>query len=212
MNRLKNIAILLAALAMGILGSSLTSIVKADETTINACVNSGNGTFYKVAANTACGPNQDRLTWNITGPQGPAGPAGPTGPAGPAASFGTNLSSQDLRGLDLSFRFLVGANMSSAVLRLTNLSGSDLRNASLLNADLVDANLSNANLNGANLTNVNVYNTNLSSADLTNANLTGAHTPGSPPIVTGVIYGNTVCPDGTNSNNDGGTCSGHGMP
>jgi uncharacterized protein YjbI with pentapeptide repeats len=102
--------------------------------------------------------------------------------------------------------------MPNAVLRLANLDRSDLRNANLSNVDLVDANLNSANLTNANLTNANVYNTNLSSANLTNANLSGAHSSGSPPIVTGVIYGNTTCPDGTNSNNDGGTCSGHGMP
>jgi hypothetical protein len=27
--------------------------------------------------------------------------------------------------------------------------------------------------------------------------------------VTGVTWSNTTCPDGTNSNNDGGTCTGH---
>ena len=37
---------------------------------------------------------------------------------------------------------------------------------------------------------------------LTGANLTGAN-------LTGVTWSSTTCPDGTNSNNDSGTCSGH---
>lgn len=56
---------MLAALAMGVLGSSLTAFVRADETTIYACTNPGNGTFYRVAETQACGPNQQRLSWNI---------------------------------------------------------------------------------------------------------------------------------------------------
>jgi uncharacterized protein YjbI with pentapeptide repeats len=57
------------------------------------------------------------------------------------------------------------------------------------------ANLQDANLHGADLTGAN-----LTGADLTGANLHGAD-------LTGVIWSNTTCPDGTNSNNDGGTCA-----
>jgi hypothetical protein len=88
MNRLKNIGLLLAALAMGVLGSGITTIVRADETTIYACTNPGNGTFYRVTQNQACGPNQERMSWNIEGPAGPIGPAGPAGPAGPQGPQG----------------------------------------------------------------------------------------------------------------------------
>lgn len=47
-------------------------------------------------------------------------------------------------------------------------------------------------------------NASLKGATLTRATFTGA-------IVTGVIWSNTICPDGTNSNKDGGTCIGHGI-
>ena len=57
---------------------------------------------------------------------------------------------------------------------------------------LVGANLKGANLSGANL----------SGANLSGANLTGAN-------LSDVTWGNTTCPDGTNSDNDGGTCLGH---
>ncbi len=47
----------------------------------------------------------------------------------------------------------------------------------------------------------------LSDANLTRATLTGADLAGAD--VTGVIWLDTVCPDGTNSSHDGGTCAGH---
>ena len=97
---------------------------------------------------------------------------------------------------NLNFQTLVGANLSGA-----NLSGAYLESLNLSNA-----NLSNANLSGANLTFVN----------LTGANLTGANMLS---IICGdysqygvlVVWQNTTCPDGTNSDNDGGTCVGHGV-
>jgi uncharacterized protein YjbI with pentapeptide repeats len=54
--------------------------------------------------------------------------------------------------------------------------------------------LTRANLNGADLTGANLTGTNLTDADLSGATLTA------------VTWNNTTCPDGTNSNNDGGTC------
>jgi phospholipase C len=78
----------------------------------------------------------------------------------------------------------------------------DLRNAtihgeSLKGADLEGAELMNADLHGANLI----------GADLANANLTGATLQGAN--TNKVIWSNTVCPDGSNSSSDGGTCQGH---
>jgi uncharacterized protein YjbI with pentapeptide repeats len=48
----------------------------------------------------------------------------------------------------------------------------------------------------------------LTGADLTEADLNGATMTGAN--VTSVTWSNTVCPDGTNSNNDGGTCVNNG--
>lgn len=110
-----------------------------------------------------------------------------------------------------------------------NLQGCSLTNIHMLNADLSHANLSNANLSNANLSFANLSDadlgsasletTNLSQADLVGAklvgaflgfaNLSGAALSGAS--VTGVTWIATVCPDGTNSDNDGGTCVGHGI-
>ncbi len=108
------------------------------------------------------------------------------------AQCGTTLSTCNLSGANLS-----GANLSGQ-----NLSGTNLKTANLSGANLSGANLSGANLKGANLSNANLTNANLSAANLMGANLSGA-------TLNGVTWLNTVCPDGTNSSNDGGTCLGH---
>jgi hypothetical protein len=55
-----------------------------------ACINTGNGNMRLVDVDTACRPNESRISWNSTGPAGPAGPPGPQGPAG---EDGTNAAS-----------------------------------------------------------------------------------------------------------------------
>ncbi|GIJ36547.1 pentapeptide repeat-containing protein [Verrucosispora sp. WMMD703] len=68
----------------------------------------------------------------------------------------------------------------------------DLRNARFVDAYLRDADLRDAKLDHADFTN----------ADLTGADLTGAS-------IGGVVWRNTICPDGTNSDDNRHTCAGH---
>jgi hypothetical protein len=127
--------------------------------------------------------------------------------------------------LDLNGAYLVGANYSYSNLtgayffyaNLTDISldNAVLENAHLVNTDLSQASMTHTFLYQALLTNANLYKADLSSAnllnaDLTNANLFGVTTTGLNDA--GVIYNNTICPDGTNSNSHSNTCSGHGMP
>lgn len=89
-----------------------------------------------------------------------------------------NVSSRNLRGIDLSYFDLQGANLRNADLREANLRGAnlsqaDLRGARLDNADLDGANLSYAFL-GENETNrVHLRNTRLSHAILRGLDLRG---------------------------------------
>ncbi|MEO1270567.1 MAG: pentapeptide repeat-containing protein, partial [Myxococcota bacterium] len=88
----------------------------------------------------------------------------------------------DCEGMDLQ-----GFNLSRLVLRQANLQGTDLTQALLFEADLRGADLIGANL--------------------TQTNLTGAFV--SDTLLDGVIWQDTSCPDGTNSDQHGGTCGGH---
>ena len=95
----------------------------------------------------------------------------------------------------------------NATLAGCNLKGANLAGAYLKDRDLSDANLTGANLTNANLAAANLTDTNLKEANLTNANLAGANVNGAN--VKDVIWSNTICPDGTNSDANGGTCVQH---
>ena len=82
-------------------------------------------------------------------------------------------------------------------LKNANLSGCYLPGANLSGATATNANMAGAYLAGANLSSANLSQANLRGALLTHADLTGA------------TWNRTTCPDGTDSNNDGGTCLGH---
>jgi hypothetical protein len=75
--------------------------------------------------------------------------------------------------------------------------GADLQKAPLSHADLSYAVLTGAKLNNADLAGANLTQANLTKAVLSGANLAG------------VTWSGTTCPDGTNSNEAGDSCSGH---
>ncbi|HEY3993852.1 MAG TPA: pentapeptide repeat-containing protein [Ktedonobacteraceae bacterium] len=85
----------------------------------------------------------------------------------------------DLRGRDLSYRYMVRTDLREVQLMEANLYMADLTGVSLAGADLQQANLIGANLSGADLRGANLSGANLMVADLHNtvlhgANLTGA--------------------------------------
>jgi uncharacterized protein YjbI with pentapeptide repeats len=125
---------------------------------------------------------------------------------------GLNLAGAQLARANLTGANLTGANLTGANLTGANLTGANLTGTNLNDADLDDANLTGANLNGANLTGAQLAGANLTGANLNKADLTGADLSGAD--VTGanfnkVTWSNTTCPDGTNSDADSGTCTGH---
>jgi outer membrane protein assembly factor BamB len=102
-----------------------------------------------------------------------------------------------LKNANLSGCYLPGANLAAANATNANLTGAYLDHANLSSATLTQAHLEQSVLSYANLTGAK-----LSFANLTGATLTGA-------TLTGVTWNQTTCPDGTSSNADGGTCTGH---
>jgi uncharacterized protein YjbI with pentapeptide repeats len=114
--------------------------------------------------------------------------------AQPADLQGQNLSGAQLQNASLANANLQGANLSGAQLQGATLTGANLAGADLNGAQLVSAVLSGANLGGANLNGANLTGAKLDGASLAGANLNG------------VVWSNTTCPDGTNSNAHGATC------
>ncbi len=138
------------------------------------------------------------------------------------------LTDADLHGSDFT-----GAALEDASLNRANLSWADLSGANAGFAPFIDANLSNAiwrdgfatgaRFDGADLHRIDFRGTDLRSTrfvgadlryarlggvDFTNADLTGANWRRSTGLAT-AIFSNTTCPDGTNSDVNGGTCVGH---
>jgi len=114
-----------------------------------------------------------------------------------------NLSAANFRFANLSAAVLEFANLSDATFDTASLPGAQMYGANLARADLQHANLSHADLATADLHGANLLLANLTGADLREANLTGA-------ILFAVTWSNTLCPDGTNTDsNGGGSCVGH---
>lgn len=128
-----------------------------------------------------------------------------------ASLVGGFPSGEDLEGANLSGSNLLLDSLQSANLTNANLTGANLTYADLTNANLTNANLTNAGMSEAVLSGVNLTGANLTGADLAGINLAGADTHGviyiDNPV--GITWSNTICPDSSNSNNDGGTCNGH---
>jgi hypothetical protein len=119
----------------------------------------------------------------------------------PAAGSGPSL-----RGDNLSKKSLANADLAGASMQGANLNGTDLTGAILTNANLAGANLNNANLAGALLNGADLAGANLDKANLTDANLGGADVKGAN--LNHATWSNTTCPDGSNSDSDGGRCVG----
>lgn len=104
------------------------------------------------------------------------------------------------------------ANITGADLSNTDFSGSTFRNAVALSSSWGGGNLSNTDFTNAKFYQEFTSPSSFANANLTNANFTNAHLGGanmSGATTTGVTWSNTICPDGTNSNDNGNTCEGH---
>ena len=123
--------------------------------------------------------------------------------------YGSQLDGADLSWTDLSY-----SNLGDSFLRQSNISNSNLSFSNLEWAYLMEANLSKSDFTGAYLYASNMQGANLESSVLSGAyvvaiNLVDAnllHADLSDLDFNGVSWGNTICPDGTNSDDNGDTC------
>jgi len=141
--------------------------------------------------------------------------------------IGVNLSGADLSFADLSDSVILDSNLSGADLRMSflnnsNLSGTDFSYAQLDYVTLgIFANLTNTSFRGVNLGNVQFdWHISLHGIDFTYSNGLAYGADGATFVnsdLTGATYAvpynaywiNTLCPDGSNSDNNGNTCEGH---
>jgi uncharacterized protein YjbI with pentapeptide repeats len=115
---------------------------------------------------------------------------------GPNPVVASNVSGANLNGATISgFGAFPNANLTGSNLRGAVISGQ----FALPAANLTDANLAGALVSGQFA---------MPQVNLTRANLEGAVVTGLGALA-GAIYNDTTCPDGTNSDDNGGTCTGH---
>jgi uncharacterized protein YjbI with pentapeptide repeats len=143
------------------------------------------------------------------------------------------LNATDLAGADLTGAVLTGAYLEGTDLTGASLTGvttgavagvpaslpadwllasgylvgpaTSLADARLPFADLVGADVSGDDLDGAILYGSDMTGADLAGSDLTDANADGVTLTGSD--LSGVTWSTSTCPDGTDSDNDGGTCA-----
>lgn len=96
-----------------------------------------------------------------------------------------------LKNKDLTGAWLAGSDIDGA-----DFEGTILKNASLKAVTAMGANFVGSDLSGVNFEDAGLY----GATGLTTTNLVGAS------------WSNTLCPDGTNSDNNGDTCIGHLTP
>jgi uncharacterized protein YjbI with pentapeptide repeats len=114
-------------------------------------------------------------------------------------SLNSDLSGADLYNVNLSYAQLGNSQGTS------DLSGANLYGANLSHTYLFRVDLSGAILNGADLRETYFYETDFTDAILTGADISSAYQWGSLDV----IWNNTICPDGTNSDDNGNTCENH---
>ncbi len=117
---------------------------------------------------------------------------------------------------DLSGAVFDGATTDTGDASKLHFYNCDLSNASFVGVDFEKVNFQGCNLTGADFTGANLIGFLQSplalEGDFTNANFTNANLVFrnmTTATLTGAIWSNTICPDGTNSNDNGNTCIGH---
>jgi hypothetical protein len=123
----------------------------------------------------------------------------------------------DLRNMNLKGAYLVGVSFAGATVNTVNMQDAVLIGADFTGATVVQSSLSGTNLTNAVLKNGSFTDTTFKSATFTGANLTGATFTGATlkdaiglntATLTGVVWTQTTCPNGSNSGSTGGTCVG----
>ncbi len=218
---------LLIAFALGGLAPTLPFVVLAQSGStdyIHACVKDSNGSIRIEAPGVACANNESALDWARNAGAGPQAPfycpQCLINEKGGDRLVGKDLTNAMLYEAALAGADLHGANFSRAVLERADLSNTNLAstvfsNAILTNANLTDAAASSAVFLESDLQEAWALNADFSGADFTGANLSSAMLQGASfdgAILTDFVWQHTVCPDNTNSDDNGGTCVGHLMP
>jgi hypothetical protein len=227
---------LLTGIAAGVaIGSVASAVVLAaipdTDGTIHACRLNTTGTVRIIDSDSeTCNGTETGINWEQSNPP-------ETGDMLTNLS-GADLSWASLQYRNFAHANLQNSILQYSTLTGSDMHGADLTNAlidssTMVKVDLHDTDLSNlaghslfANLNGANLENSDLsglsiltgafVGANLTNTDFTNASLAAGTsfdtTDLTSAVLTGTTWSNVICPDSTNSDDNGNTCIGHLIP
>jgi Pentapeptide repeats (9 copies) len=207
--RYKDILTLLAGVILGTFISFTTTLVLAhggNTAKLHTCVDDTTGAMRMVGENDTCPGGEHNVDWDQDAMASVSNNIAPY-----ICTIKCNLSNfaPALKGKNFSYAQISGLQLVSVDMSGTNFSNSNI------SGSFSGTNLTNVNFTDAILT-VSFSETNLQSANFTNANLTDADfnsaTNMDTATLTGVTWSNTICPDGTNSDNNSNTCVDHFTP
>lgn len=225
---LKKFAVPLLCIGLGVIATLSVDrfLVHAANSTIHGCVDK-KGNLRVLLDNDTCDKKETPLDWNQQGPISTSN-----------ALICPNCSTRDIFArtgytsfVDHNFDFAIisgsfsGEDLSRSSFQHAVLSRMSLNGGYGINADFSFANLRESSIQGnaiydgakfvsADISNGSLNHSSFKNADFSNADLTSAVLKGSDMTganFTGVTWGNTICPDGTNSD-DTNTCVGHLNP
>jgi uncharacterized protein YjbI with pentapeptide repeats len=229
---MKKFRILLLLVFTFLAGSFATLLIPVviahggDTNLIHGCVRNNGllaGFVRIVGANTNCNGNETALDWPKTASSGNSAIVC-------VGCYSTDLlkrlNEPDLTNVNLDLAILTIANLTNqdltdssfidTVARAVNAESANFTNTDFTGANIRESGFANTNFTNANFTNVSATQVSFPNSNLTNANFTGANLQYSDGMNTatrtGVTWSNTICPDGTNSDNNGNTCEGHLTP
>ena len=220
-----SVVISLIALTLSLMGAGYAAITLPRDSVGRAQIKSGAVGSPEVADGSLKPADFSKAALaKFEGAQGPRGEAGAAGPRGETGAAGTGGGGATGGGCvlvmnptpthftdcqnDLTSLWGRKAPGPGQTFQYANFSGSNLAYS-----DFYRQNFTNATFRGANLRATDFREADLTGADLTDADLTRVWGPNSTfnnyTVVTGVVWSNTICPDGTNSDANGNTCVGH---
>jgi uncharacterized protein YjbI with pentapeptide repeats len=189
--------LIISAFGFSFLGASADSTVGAQEDSpdgFRACVELSSGTLLILADGESCQSRQAARSRQKGGSVGRSDFRYAQDSTRTGRGAGDSL-------VDRAFSTFVGDGDSGANWQGVNLSTALVRIGSLEDADFT----------GANLQGTRFVDGTLEDCNFTDANLLGASFK-ERQSVSGSTWSNTICPDGTNSDYNGGTCIGHLTP
>jgi hypothetical protein len=208
--RIKDILFLLAGVILGT-GISLTATLAiahgGDTSKLHSCVDDTTGAMRMVGENDTCPGGEHNVDWDQDAITSTISHVAPY-----ICTIKCNLTqfASNIKGKDFSYSQIVSIQLISVDMSGTNFSHSNI-SGTFFQTDLTDTDFSNASLEESSFAETNLQNANFTNADLTDTDFTGA-TNMDTATLTGVTWSNTVCPDGTNSDENSNTCEGHFTP